>query len=59
MRRLLRQSDAPHEFREARVGAEAVQPGIDLEIDQQVRAFPVSVFQPLERRILLSQAGID
>jgi hypothetical protein len=53
------QLHAAHEIVEARVGAQAVQPGIDLYQGESCRALLVCLLQPEERLLLVFQAGMN
>src|SRR6266568_5564756 len=55
---LLRQTDAPHKFREARIGAQRVQVIAHVELSQTVIASLISLFQPCERLLLLTRTRV-
>jgi hypothetical protein len=53
------QLHAAHEIVEARVGAQAVQTGIDLYQRESCRALLVCLLEPEERLLLVFQAGMN
>src|SRR6266568_9481534 len=55
---LLRQTDAPHKFGETRIGAQRVQVIAHVELSQTVIASLISLFQPCERLLLLTQTCV-
>ncbi len=56
---LRREVHAPKQIVEARVGAQAVQPGIDLHQRESCRALLVCLLEPEERLLLVFQAGMN
>jgi hypothetical protein len=54
-----RESDAVHQRHETRVGAIAVPPGFDIEMDDEKIAIFDCLLQPRERLLLLAQPGIE
>src|ERR1035437_812698 len=56
---LFREAYTPHQVVKARVGAQRVKGGIDLEIDKPHIMRMIRLFQPLKRFVFFAPPGVD